>query len=235
MKPRVVITGGAGRIASIIAQDLGGEWDFTLLDTATGMPGVQYLDVADPASYEQLRDTLAGKKAIIHLAWNARWENFRNGLVWPANKTAAEHVYQAAAETGVRVIMASSIHADDYCRPGRAAMMKPDQVPVPDSPYGATKLYLEGLGRYYAHKRGLEVVCIRFGGVDPDDVIRPEPDYRQIVLSRGDCASLMRCCLRAPAIPENFCLLYGISRNTGRFHDWSNPLGWTPLMDGTRM
>lgn len=141
------------------------------------------------------------------------------------------NVYKAAIKTRVpRVIMASSVHADNFYNWKGPELLSPYRIPIPDSPYGANKVFMESLGRYYATK-GLEVVCIRFGGVQGKP---PLDDYEKLVwLSHRDCTELLRRCIEAESIPNNFLIIYGISDNANRIHDYSNPLGWAP-QDGVR-
>ncbi len=232
----VVVTGGSGSIASVIFMELREVFSFTFLDCV--MPNqigkkVFNLDVAN--DYDGLKQHLQNKDAVIHLGWNTRVENWKSDRVAPENKLMAENVYRAAVEAKVpRLIMASSIHADArFYKPQTPFGLSPNQGnPVPDSLYGVSKLYVEALGRYYcATKYGLEVICIRFGGVTLDNQLREEPLAEKIWLHTQDCASLINACIDAPSVPENFCIVNGVSNNTGRVHAWSNPFGWVPKHD----
>jgi len=139
------------------------------------------------------------------------------------------NVYKAAIEAGVpRVIMTSSVHADRFYGWQGPEYMSPDRIPIPDSPYGAHKVFMEASVRYYATK-GLEVVCIRFGGVNPENkpAVDP-PEERAAWFSHGDCVSLVRTILEAQTIPNNFFIVHCVSGNKNRLHDTSNPLNWIP-------
>jgi hypothetical protein len=90
------------------------------------------------------------------------------------------------------------------------------------------KVGMEALGRYFA-SQGLEVVCIRFGGVNPKNIPAENPTYERAVwLSHRDCASLIDSILKADTIPNNFVIVYGVSNNPERIHDIVNPFGWMP-------
>jgi hypothetical protein len=39
--------------------------------------------------------------------------------------------------------------------------------------------------------------------------------------------SLIKAAIEAEEIPRNFTVVYGVSNNTFRVHDWKNSLGWT--------
>ena len=120
-------------------------------------------------------------------------------------------------------------HADDFVGEHIVAPLRPYDLPTPDSPYGANKCMIEALGRYYAHAKDLEVICIRFGGVNRDDQPPASPpSERQVWFSQQDCASLIASCLQAENIPNGFAIVYGISANDGLVQDLSNPFGWEP-------
>ncbi|MBI2176595.1 NAD(P)-dependent oxidoreductase [Candidatus Woesearchaeota archaeon] len=220
---RIAITGAKGTIGTMLRKGLT-KYEIIPID----------LPEVDARDYRKLLGVSKGCSAVIHLAWDAKAENFRSGGLNPDNILMASNVYRAALEAKVpKVIMASSVHADNFYGWKGPGLLSPDRIPVPDNPYGASKVFMEALGRYYASK-GLEVICIRFGGVNPSDSQKAnERDYERIWLSYRDCCSLVSACLDAPKIPNNFLIVYGISNNKGKVHDNSNPVGWRPA-DGSK-
>jgi uronate dehydrogenase len=221
LKEKVAITGASGTIGTVLRRGL---VDFEIVPI--DLPDT---DVRDLATIVKL---FAGCGAVIHLAWDLRTDNWNTGKINPDNSLMTYNVYQACVEAGVpRVIAASSVHADEFMDWKEQGLMTPDRVPTPTSPYGANKVLLEAMGRYYATK-GLEVICIRFGAVNKDN--RPTKDkwdWRKVWLDHTDAVNLLRACLTTPRIPGNYSVLYGISNNAQRIHDWSNQLGWTPRGD----
>jgi len=218
MKEKIAITGSNGTIGSVLKEGLK-EYQITSID----------LPENDVRDYEKLLEVIPHHSAIVHLAWDTNTDNFKSEKINPENATMFYNVYKAAIEAGIpRVIMASSVHADRFYEWKGPDYMSPDRTPIPDSPYGAHKVFMETSGRYYAIK-GLEVVCIRFGGVNPQNKppIDP-PEERAVWFSHGDCVSLVRTVLEAQTIPNNFLILYGVSNNKNRLHDISNPFNWTP-------
>ncbi|MDA4114823.1 MAG: NAD(P)-dependent oxidoreductase [Thaumarchaeota archaeon] len=220
MIERVAITGVNGTIGTVLRKGLT-DFEIVPLDLPEA-------DVRDLATLVRL---FKGCDAAVHLAWDLKTDNWDTGKISPDNALMTYNVYQACIEAGVRrAIMASSVHADDFMR-WKGGLMTPDGVPTPTSPYGANKVLLEAMGRHYA-TRGLEVVCVRFGAVNKDN--RPTVgtwDWRKAWLSHEDCIALVRACLNASSIPGNYALIYGVSDNRERVHDWSNPFGWIPLSD----
>ena len=218
----VAITGSGGTIGTVLQQGLHG-YQLTPL---------HHTDV-DARNYTDLVKAFAGKDTVIHLAHNPNKETIRESawtdLYDPDNSKMTYNVYKAALETKVkRVIMASSVHADNYFTWKGPEKLSVDRIPTPDTPYGANKIFMESLGRYYATK-GLEVVCIRFGGVNPENK-PPVNDFWEnaVWLSHKDCIAMVDACLKAERVPNNFAVFYAVSNNKDRIHDTTNPFGWKP-------
>lgn len=186
----------------------------------------------DARDYDSLVKTFHNADTVVHLALNPNsdivHENFRKDTYDPDNSFMSFNVYKAALDAGVhRVIMASSVHADNFYVYKSKKLLSADHMPTPDSPYGANKLFMEFLGKYFATK-GLEVICIRFGGVNAEDV-QPQEHFEHIVwLSQSDCRNMLRACVDIQQVPNRFAVFYAVSNNSGRIHDTSNPVGWIP-------
>ncbi len=219
---KILLTGSSGVIGTIIR---------------TGLPDYRFLPFDLPAhdarNYDDIITAIAGCDAAIHLAWDTKVENWKTGKINPDNALMTFNIYGAALASGMKkLIMASSVHANDYSEWQGPGLLDPYMLPNPDSPYGASKVFMEALGRYFS-RQGLEVICIRFMGVNADN--RPsadDPDGPKKWFSHRDCIELIRAILEAPNIPNNFVIVHGVSNNTGRMHDISNPFGWMPK-DGT--
>ena len=218
---KIIITGARGVIGRVLTKSLT-EYQITPLD----------LPEKDITNYRRLLKIFPGHEAVIHLAWDTKTENWKSGKINPENILMAYNVYKATLRCKVpRVIMASSVHADGFVGWNKPELLTPDRTPFPTSPYGASKVFVEALGRYFAKKYKLEVICVRFGGVNTKDVVISAPeekDYNKVWLSHRDCTALIKSCLEAETIPDNFVILYGVSNNKTRVHNTSNPLGWAP-------
>ncbi len=218
---RIIITGGNGNIGTILKNGL-----LNVAITNVDLPDV------DMRKSEGLADFFVGHDTIIHLAWNSERENYRTEEIDTQNVQMAFNAFRAAMQTGVpRIIIASSTHADDYRIGQGEGLLSPYRLPTPKSPYGASKVMIEALGRYYAQK-GLEVICIRFGGVRKINKPR-DADSAPRFLTHSDCCSLIQSCIAALQVPGNYAIVYGISKNSGAIHDTSNPFGWQPNEDST--
>ena len=184
-----------------------------LLEGLTHSKTLFDLPTHDVRRYDQLLQCVAGHDAVVHLAWSTKDDNCVSDFHNPDNALQVFNVYKAAVEAG---------------------LLDPYALPVPDSPYGAGKCFMEALGRYYADQKGLEVICVRFGGVNRKNAAPAgSASGRQVWLSHGDCVRLIQQCLDAPAISGNYAIIYAVSDNEGRVHDITNPVGWVPK-DGAR-
>ena len=190
-------------------------------------------DVAPPETFvaAELTDAGAilaateGVEAVVHLGAVSDEAPF-DVLAGP-NLHGTFHVFEAARRAGVRrVVYASSNRVTGFTPVGER--LRGDEPPRPDGLYGATKAFGEALGRMYAEKFGLEVVCLRIG------IFARHPTtarHRHAWLSPGDAVRLLRAALTAPGV--SFTTVYGTSANT---QGWWNlgparALGYEPRDD----
>lgn len=222
---KVLIIGSNGTIGRVLKDGL--SHDTTDFD----------LPEHDASNYQHVYEKAKGHDTIVHLAWDFNRDGWLGENMNPGNTLMSFTVFQAAMDAGVRrVIMASSVHADKF--QGRdvtaQGLLQPYHLPTPDSPYGASKDFMEALGRYYADAKGLEVICIRFGGVNKQDEPPVSPrTERQVWLSHRDCLSLVQACIATPVLPSKYAIVYGVSDNADRLHDLTNPFDWSPV-DGAQ-
>jgi len=211
---RIAVTGGKGTIGTVLQKGLT-DYNVVSLDR----PEV------DAREYLLLKKHFADIDIVIHLAFHSG----KNNLYDSDNSLMAFNVYQAALDAKVRrVIMASSVHADNFHMWKGPGKLTAKNIPVPDSVYGASKVFMESLGRYYA-RQGLEVICVRFGGVSSTNKA-PEDDFWEnaVWLSNEDCINMTKTCIDAEKVPDNFAVFYAVSNNKDRIHDTRNPFGWSP-------
>ena len=137
---KVVVTGANGTIGKVVVPGISKETGIEVI--ATDLP-------TDLSEYQNVEHLVLGVDAVVHLAWETKTDNYLSENINPLNNLMAFNVYKAAIESGVRrVIMASSVHADSFSLSDNELIA--DRVPTPDSPYGASKVFVEALGRYYA-------------------------------------------------------------------------------------
>ncbi len=216
---KIAITGSKGIIGSILKEGLC-KYKISELD-------LPEIDVRD---YNQVLKAFDNQEIIIHLAWDTRIDNRRICRLESGNTKMFENVYRAALEKNVRrVIVASSVHADNYLDWKKSQLISVERNPQPSNPYGAHKIFMEKVGQWYSTK-GLEVVCIRLGGVWPKN--KPwMHDLNIVGLSHPDCIKAFEKVIEAKKVPNNYSVFYCVSDNQKRVHNISNPFGWRPSMD----
>jgi len=182
---KVLVTGAAGYIASMLLPHFAARYDLRLVDVAEvhsddGITDIHVADLAtaDPGSFSHLFDDV---DTVVHLGYI---RSSPGGVYDPAvphlerfeaelsNVRMAYNVYRNALEAGVRrVVVASSNHAADWYEHAlihehKAELITPRDLPLSDNFYGWSKAAYELLGFPFAcgtFGRPLEVVLIRIG------------------------------------------------------------------------
>lgn len=228
MKMKVLITGAAGGIGRTLREGLRGRYDLLRLSDKADMqpagPGEE-INRADLESMNEVRMAAAGMDAIVHLGGiptEAEWDQ-----ILRVNINGTYNLFEAARLEKVRrVVFASSNHATGYHR--RTNRIGAEALPRPDSRYGVSKVAGEALGRLFADKHGMEVVCLRIGSFQPRPI-----DRRMLStwLSPRDMVQLAACALEAE--PVHFEILYGVSANRRAVwhNDTASRFGYRPVDD----
>jgi nucleoside-diphosphate-sugar epimerase len=219
---RVLITGSSGRIGRVLVEAL--KSAYMVLEADLPKHDLRNSDVCE----RLVKDS--GIDVIIHLAWDTTAENWRSQRVAPGNWRMAENILLSAKKHHIpRVILASSVHVHPYRNSPASdgSLIDSHADCIPTSPYGAHKLSIEKLGLWHS-KEGLEVICVRFGGVSKPAT--PPRDHRIVGLTHEKGVSPAYCRFfsrfsRAPArefealrhsIPPWF-----IPKSRGRRRAWS--------------
>jgi uronate dehydrogenase len=226
-KKRVLVTGASGGVGGHLRRALGDAYELVLTDVRP-LPRRARGEAFVRADLARLTDALRvtrGVDAVVHLG------GYSVEGPWPAileaNVVGAYNVFEAARRNGVRrVVFASSHHVVGFHR--RDTIIDHRADVRPDTRYGVSKAFGEALGRLYADKYGLEVLCIRIGNVNPTPI-----DKRRLSIwsSPRDLAQLVSIGLDHPGV--HFEIVYGVSGNRRTFYDNANAarLGYRPLDD----
>lgn len=228
-RPRVLVTGAAGRIGEAIVPYLRRDYSLRLMfhHKLVSPEADDEVVAANLTSFAEAQAACQGVTAVVHLAADptnrAPWES-----VLSANIVSTYNVFEAARLAGVRkVVFASTNHVSGWYE-HEGLYTTPDLPVRPDSLYGTSKAFGEALGRYYSDAFGLAVVCLRIGSFLPKPTsVRALSTW----LSYRDCAQLV---LRSLAAEVRFGIFYGISRNRRRYWDISSAetiLGYRPEDD----
>ncbi|WP_236654769.1 NAD-dependent epimerase/dehydratase family protein [Streptacidiphilus anmyonensis] len=225
----VAITGAAGTIGSVAREALRGEADrLILLDRVplrqeAENEDTHCVDLRDAAAVEA---ALAGADRVLHLGGVPDEAPLPDLL--EANVLGTHHVLEAARRTGIeRVVLASSNRVTGFYATGH--LTGPQEPVRPDGLYGVSKAAVEALGRLYADKFGLSVICLRIGSFER---VPAEPRHLATWLSPRDALGYIRAALTAPP-STRFATAYAVSANTRRFWELPDPAGlaYTPVDD----
>jgi NAD+ dependent glucose-6-phosphate dehydrogenase len=253
-KKRVLVTGSNGLIGSLLID----AWQESDTYETVGLgrkPGPRTNIVGDITDLDAVEAACGGMDAIVHLAATSAvgssWDAVLN-----SNLIGTYNIFEAARRASVnQVVFASSNHSigtyetenvpelwdlDDGRTWDHTAEIRPDSL------YGVSKVYGEGLARYYVDHHGLRAACLRIGAVrSPQDPSHPstlwkserddEENMRQqrrrmraVWLSERDCVQLIEKSLETD---RDWVLVYGISDNPRKIWDIDHVrevLGYAP-------
>jgi len=221
----ILITGAAGDVGTHLRRELAGKYRIRASDLRT--PKVKFKNQpfmrADISRFADALRITKGVDAIVHLGGysvEGPWEG-----ILSANIIGCYNVFEAARRNGVtRIVFPTSNHATGFYR--RSETIDHRVYPKPDSRYGVSKVFGEGLGSLYAAKYGMQFLMIRIGNVNPEPI-----DKRRLSIwvSPRDIAQLVTIGIEHPDI--RFEIVYGVSGNTRSWYDNSNAarLGYKPL------
>jgi uronate dehydrogenase len=221
----VLVTGAAGRIGTHLRKLLKPVYPGLLLSDLKAPAGLQpderFLQ-ADLTKPKEVDGICQGIEGIVHLGGHSTegpWETILN-----ANIIGCYNLFESARKAGVkRIVFASSNHAVGFYP--RSTTIDTEVVPRPDSRYGVSKLFGEGLGALYAYKHGIGVTSLRIGNLNDEPI-----DARRlsIWLKPEDLVRLIRIGLERPGLVYE--VMYGVSDNTRSWYDNSHAasLGYAP-------
>ena len=233
-KRHVLITGSAGRVASILRQHWGDRYRLRLADVRP----VEDLDLheeyveLDITDLEAFTAACEGIDTVLHLAADPSPQaDFYQSLL-SLNIIGGYNGFEAARRAGCqRIVFASSINAVLGYRGAEAVSW---DVPVfPQNVYGATKCFGEALGRVYADQHGLSCISVRLGSPRFDQGGDWDPEKPSNRISPRDTAQLFARCVDVEEV--DVAIVPGISRHKKGWQDVEDAcriLGYEP-QDGT--
>ena len=212
-KRHVLITGSAGRVASILRQHWGDRYrlrlaDVRLVEDLALHEEYVELDITD---LEAFTAACEGIHTVLHLAADPSPQaDFYQSLL-SLNIIGGYNGFEAARRAGCRrLVFASSINAVlGYGKEGRKASW---EVPVyPQNVYGATKCWGEALARAYGHEHALSCICVRLHSPTFDQSNFAE-DATDGGISPRDASNLFAACIDADE-EVGFAIIHGASHH----------------------
>lgn len=175
---KIVITGASGNLGCKLRTGLAPRDDLSLVlidRDPRGDPAVIAADLGD--DHPDWTRMFEGADVVVHLAANpdpfATW-----GALLRDNIDATINVFETAVGANVkRVILASSLrvmvgYAD------KELQVTTTLPPNPVTAYDVSKLLGERLGKSYATRHGLSVICLRIGAL-PENELFPLSHWRR--------------------------------------------------------
>lgn len=232
---KILITGASGTIGSVLLKCLSKKHNVVGVDKIYSND-VVVLDIVNER--ERLRELFNGVDVVIHLAWDVKEAGSSLDVSVPENKIMGETMYALSLERNVKkFILASSVHVSfghiNYRHPGiveyhkilheKKITTRDDCFPL--GIYGASKVYLEALGKAYS-KKGLQVVAVRLGNVTGDNSFGEYPFW----LSHRDCCQFIEKCIETNDLPK-YSVFFAVSDNPCNPFDLSDgqsKLGYEP-------
>jgi len=239
LKPRILITGGCGKIGAYFARFISAKYPVRIVDKIAWdkerlgpLPGESY--ILDLRNLKACREACTGIDWVIHLAADASPEaDFADSLL-ANNIVATYNMFRAARDAGCkRFLFASSAHvASAY----PADIQVKVNMPVrPKNLYGVSKCFGEALAAYFAFSESFPSVVLRIGAyLFPEECAQGVgADELDAFLNPDDFNDLLLKCLETPNI--TFAIAHAISDNRFKRLDLTETralFGYDPQADG---
>ncbi|HMO56674.1 MAG TPA: UDP-glucose 4-epimerase GalE [Roseiflexaceae bacterium] len=180
---KILVTGGAGYIGSIVSAELlAAGHEVVVVDSLyqghreAVPPGAAFFeaDLCDAARVAELFTQHRGFDGIMHFAsYTLVGESMEKPLKYLRdNLVAGANLLEQAVEHGVRRFILSST-ANLFDDPERIPI-EPDERIVPGSPYGESKYFLERMLYWFERIYGLKYACLRYFNASGDTPGRGE-------------------------------------------------------------
>lgn len=214
---RILLTGAAGNLGKVLRESLPAMCEHLRISDRDEMQDVAENEeavVCDVADADAMMELTKDVDAVIHMGGQSiegTWESVLN-----SNIIGFYNIYEGCRKNGVkRLVWGSSNHAIGFYP--RTQVIDASVYPRPDTNYGVSKVFGEGVAQYYWDKYHFETVSIRIGSCFPEPM-----DRRMLAtwLSPRDFQHLVERCLMAPRVEHT--IVYGISDNNEKL--WDNRL-----------
>ena len=218
-KQRVLITGAAGRIGTILwrAWEEEDRYELTLTDRTEIEGAKSRAEVGDLRNHTFASRICRNQDVLVSLAYIRALDiGERNGGMTDIGMQM--QLFEIAHRAGVaKIVYASSNHASGWNEriSDPATFSTVDQI-NPDGWYGAMKCMAEAAGKYLVNVCNRRFIGIRIGTVNGDSeprVLR----HCSTLLAPADAAQLFRLAVDYEG-PEKFLLTYGASENVFEGH-----------------
>ena len=230
----ILVTGSSGRIGSAVAKELQARGHAVRGFDRMATPNLKDMVIGTLTSEADVARAMRGVQTVIHLAATPDDADFLAEIV-PNNIVGVYHIFEEAQKASVkRLIVASSGQVVWWQRMRGPVPVGVEVQPTPRYWYAAAKMFLEGAGRSFAEKFGMEVIAVRLGWCPrtPEQVeeIRATDWAQDVYLSPGDAGRFFACAAAAP-LKEKFNVVYATSKAKRPMYDLETTkrlLGYEP-------
>ncbi len=215
MKQRVLITGAAGTVGSVLwrAWERQGDYTLTLTDITPISGANSRVAIADIRDYAGMKQLCRDQDVLVHLAY-LRQDSLGKHPGDVSDIGASMTLFEAAREQGVqKIVYASTNHVSGW----NERLNSPPRFSTgdqfrPDSWYGAMKGMAEIAGRYLVDAHAMRFISIRIGtfnGTYEPSGIR----HCSTLLTPRDCVQLFKLAVDYDG-PLKYLITYGRSANS---------------------
>ena len=218
---RILVTGCSGRIGRAVAVELQAR-GHTVRGFDRTPSSLSDMIVGSLTNEADVARAMRDVHTVVHLAATPDDADFLAEIV-PNNIVGVYHIFEEAQKAGVkRLIVASSGQVVWWQRMRGPAPIGVDVQPTPRYWYAAAKLFLEGAGRSFAEKFGIEVIAVRLGWCprtpEQVDEIRVSDWAQDVYLSPGDAGRFFACAVEAK-LAQKFNVVYATSKAKRAMYD----------------
>lgn len=212
-KPRVLITGAAGKVGTTLwrAWEREDKYDLTLVDLNPIDGARSRVEQGDVRDHHRMRQLCAGQDVLVHLAF-IRSGEFGDDPDEVTDIEVSMGLFESARREGLgRIVYASTNHVSGWNeRQSPTRFSTPDQI-RPDGWYGAMKGMAEVAGRYLSDAFGMRFIAFRIGTFHGTS----EPSKMRLcstLLTPRDCVQLFGLAVDYEG-PVKFLVTYATSGN----------------------
>ena len=212
-KPRVLITGAAGKVGTTLwrAWEQDDKYDLTLMDLNPINGARSRVEQGDVRDHVRMRELCAGQDVLVHLAY-IRSSDFGDDPDAATDIDVSMELFESARRQGLgKIVYASTNHVSGWNeRQSPTRFSTADQV-RPDGWYGAMKGMAEIAGRYLSDACGMRFVALRIGTFHGTF----EPSKMRLcstLLTPRDCVQLFGLAVDYEG-PVKFLVTYATSGN----------------------
>jgi len=213
---RVLVTGNAGAVGSVVAPALAARGHFVRgFDRIEADNVAEHVtgDLTDP---DACRRAVDGIDTVVHLAAQPSTRSTWEQLIEP-NVIGLYQIFNAARQAGVRyMVAASSVNAVSHVRrQAHALPLRVEDGPGPGNLYGMTKIWAEEMGRFYALNHDMAVLVVRIAWFPRRAREMDRIAQRGAInhyISHNDTARFFTCAVEADLLPRQFEIVFAASR-----------------------